>query len=62
MSKDSPQSVAHKVENGRKRMENRSIIFIFIFLDENGNRSRTAGSKNGSGINGNTKMGKYNKK
>jgi hypothetical protein len=28
----------------------------------NGNRSRTARSKNGSGINGNTKIGKYDRK
>ena len=33
-----------KVENGRKRTENRSIIFIFIFLDENGSGSRTTGT------------------
>jgi hypothetical protein len=51
-----------KVENGRKRTENRSIVFVFIFLDENGSGSRTAGNENGSGINGNTKTGKYDRK
>jgi len=54
--------VITKVENGRKRTENRSIVFIFIFLDENGSGSRTTGSENGSGINGNTKTGKYDRK
>jgi hypothetical protein len=53
---------AIKVENGRKRTENRSIVFIFIFLDENESGSRTTGSENGSRINGNTKTGKYDKK
>jgi len=43
-------------------MKNRSIIFIFISLDENRSGSWIAGSKNGSGINGNTKMGKYDQK
>jgi hypothetical protein len=43
-------------------MENRSIVFVFIFLDGNGSESRTTGSENDSGINGNTKMGKYDRK
>jgi hypothetical protein len=51
-----------KVENGRKRTKNRSIVFIFIFLDKNGSGSRTTGSENGSRINGNTKTGKYDRK
>jgi len=55
-------SNTNKVENRRKRMENRYIIFIFIFLDENGSGRRTTGSENGSGINGNTKTGKYHRK
>jgi hypothetical protein len=54
--------VALKDENGRKRTENRSTIFVFVFLDGNGSGSRTAGSENGSGINGNTKTGKYDRK
>jgi hypothetical protein len=52
----------HEDENGWKRTENRSIVFVFIFLDENGNGSRTTGSENGCGINGNTKTGKYDRK
>jgi len=51
-----------KVENGHKRTENRSIVSIFIFLDENGSGSRTTGSENSSGIDGNTKTGKYDRK
>ena len=51
-----------KVENGRKRMENCPIVFVFIFLDGNRSGSRIAGNENGSGINGNTKTGKYDRK
>jgi hypothetical protein len=43
-------------------MENCSTVFISIFLDRNGSESQTAGSENGSGINGNTKTGKYDRK
>jgi len=50
------------VENGPKPTENSSIVFIFIFLDENGSGSWTIGSENGSGINGNTKTDKYGRK
>jgi hypothetical protein len=50
------------VENRRKHTENRSIVFVFIFLDGNRSGNRTAGNENGSGINGNTKMGKYDRK
>jgi hypothetical protein len=51
-----------KDENGRKRTEKRSTIFVFIFLDGNRSGSRTARNENGSGINGNTKTGKYDRK
>jgi hypothetical protein len=43
-------------------MENRFTVFISIFLNENESRSRTARNENGSGINGNTKTGKYGRK
>ena len=43
-------------------MKNSSTVFVFIFFDENGSRNRTAGNENGSGINGNTKTGKYDRK
>jgi hypothetical protein len=43
-------------------MVNHSIIFIFIFLDGNRDGNWTAESEYGSGIIGNTKMGKYNRK
>jgi hypothetical protein len=51
-----------KDENGTKRTENDSTVFIFIFFDGNGNGNGIAGSKNGSGINGNAKTGKYDRK
>jgi hypothetical protein len=53
---------ATRDENGRKRTENRSTVFVSIFLNGNGSESRTAGSENGSGINGNTKTDKYDRK
>jgi hypothetical protein len=49
-----------KDENGQKRTENTSTVSVFIFFDGNRSGSRIAGSGNGSGINGNTKTGKYN--
>jgi hypothetical protein len=49
------------VENGRKRTKNRSIVFVFIFLDEDGSGNWTAGNENGSKINGNTKTDKYDR-
>jgi hypothetical protein len=54
--------VAIKDENGQKRTENRSTIFISIFLDGNGSGSRTAENENGSRINSNTKICKYDRK
>jgi hypothetical protein len=55
-------AVAASDESGRKRTENCSTVFIFIFLNGNASGSRTAGNENGSGINGNTKTGKYGQK
>ena len=43
-------------------MENSSTVFVFIFFDRNRSGSWTAGNENGSGINGNTKMDKYDRK
>jgi hypothetical protein len=43
-------------------MKNYSTVFVFIFLDGNRSESRTAGSEKGSGINGNTKTDKYDRK
>jgi hypothetical protein len=46
-------------ENERKM----SLPFSFPYLlYENGSRSRTAGSGNGNEVNGNMKMGKYDRK
>ena len=51
-----------KLKTDGNDWKNRSIGFVFIFLDGNGSGSRTAGNENGSGINGNTKTGKYDRK
>jgi hypothetical protein len=51
--------IVYIFENRRKRTENRSIVFVFIFLDGNRSGNRTAGNENGSRINGNTKTDKY---
>ena len=47
--------------DGNERKIPLSFSFSYFF-DENGSRSWTAGSENGSRINDNTKTGKYDRK